>query len=89
MNEILRSLADKLGTDVQTMWKSIFSGTSSTGLGIYITNVSNFNWQFELNLVSLFWGALSCIVLTLLSLLVSDIYKFIKRKLYNSDDKRR
>ena len=81
IDELLRPLADRLGTDINTMWKSIFSGTSSTGLGMYITNISNFNWEFELNVVSLFWGALSCIMLTLLSLLISDAYKYCKRKL--------
>ena len=81
INETLQAVANKLGTDIETMWKSIFSGTSSTGLGMYITNISNFNWEFELNVVSLFWGALSCIMLTLLSLLISDAYKYCKRKL--------
>lgn len=85
MNEILEPIARSFGTDIQTMWKSIASGTSSTGLGIYITNVSGWDFQFQLNLVSLFWGALSCILLTLLSLFVSDTYKFVKKKLFNKD----
>ena len=81
INETLQAIANKLGTDLETMWKSIFSGTSSTGVGIYITNMSGFNWQFELNFVSLIWGAVSCIVLTLLSLLISDAYKYVKKKI--------
>lgn len=84
MNEILEPVARLFGTDIQTMWKSIFSGTSSTGLGIYITNVSGWNFQFELNIVSLFWGAISCVVLTLLSLFVSDCYKAIKKKIFKN-----
>lgn len=81
MNEILKPIAEKLGTDLQTMYKSIFSGTSSTGVGIYITNISNFSWEFQLNLISLFWGSISCIILTLLSLMVSDVYKYCKKRL--------
>lgn len=81
MNEILEPIAKLFGVDISTMWKSIFSGTSSTGVGIYIANIGGFDWQFQLNVVSLFWGALSCVVLTILSLLVSDIYKYIKKKI--------
>ena len=81
IDELLRPLADHLGTDVNTMYKSIFSGTSSTGVGIYITNISNLNWEFQLNLISLFWGSISCIILTLLSLMVSDVYKYCKKRL--------
>jgi len=85
MNEILEPLAKTFGTDIQTMWKSIASGTSSTGLGIYLTNISGLDFQFQVNIVSLFWGALSCIVLTILSLLVSDCYKSIKKKIINKN----
>lgn len=81
MERVLEIVSRALGTDVETMWKSIFSGTSSTGLGIYIANVSQLNWHFELNIVSLVWGAVSCVILTLLSLLVSDLYKLCKKRL--------
>lgn len=84
MNELMKPIAKAFGTDVDTMWKSIFSGTSSTGVGIYMADISSLNWQFELNLISLFWGSMTCIVLTMLSLLVSDLYKFCKRKLFKS-----
>lgn len=82
IHDVLQKLSEKLGYDTQTIWKSTLSGTSSTGLGIYITKISNFNWQFELNFVSLFWGAISCIILTILSLAVSDLYKYIKKKIF-------
>lgn len=89
MNELLQPIAKAFGADMPTMYKSIASGTSSTGLGIYITNISSLNWQFELNLVSLVWGAVSCILLTVLSLFVSDAYKSIKKKILAKRDKGR
>lgn len=83
MNEILEPIAKYFGVDISTMWKSIASGTSSTGLGVYLTNASGFDFQFQLNIVSLFWGLISCILLTLVSLFVSDMYKLVKKKYFN------
>lgn len=80
IHEVIQYIAHTLKTDVSTMWKSIFSGTSSTGAGFYLAKINGFDWQFELNIVSLFWGAVSCILLTLLSLFVSDLYKKYIRK---------
>lgn len=85
INEIIQPIAKALGVDINTMWKSIASGTSSTGVGFYIANIHQFNWQYDVNIVSLAWAALSCVVLTMLSLLVSDLYKLAKKKLFNKD----
>jgi len=83
MDEILKPIANFFGVDISTMWKSIFSGTSSTGVGWYVANIHNFNWQFDVNFVSIVWAAISCVVLTVLSLMVSDLYKMIKKKIIN------
>jgi hypothetical protein len=88
MSEIVKPLANFFGVDISTMWKSIFSGTSSTGVGIYIAKINNINWNFELNIVSLFWGAISAIILTLISLFVSDMYKSIKKYIITKREKK-
>jgi hypothetical protein len=88
MGEIVKPLANLFEVDISTMWKSIFSGTSSTGLGIYIARINNINWNFELNMISLCWGVLSAIILTLVSLSVSDLYKFIKKSILVKKEKR-
>ena len=89
MSEIVKPLANFFGVDISTMWKSIFSGTSSTGVGIYIAKINNISWNFDINMISLFWGVVSCIVLTLVSLLVSDIYKSIKKYIITRKERKR
>lgn len=81
MNEFIKSIAVFFDVDTSTMWKSLASGGTSTGVGIYIADISSLQWQVELNLITLFWGAISCILLTVLSLAVQDIYKTVKSKL--------
>ena len=80
MEELLRPIADLFKVDIATMWRSIVSGTSSTGIGIYIAD-SSWNWRFEFNMVSLFWATISCIILTVLSMFVQDCYRSVKKKI--------
>lgn len=81
MGEYLKVLASKFGVDSSTMSKSLFSGGASYGVGNYIASVRTFQWETETHLVTLIWGALTCIVLTLLSSIMSDLYKLTKKKL--------
>ena len=79
MEELLRPIADFFKVDIGTMWRSVVSGTSSTGIGIYVADAS-WNWRFEFNMVSLCWATISCIVLTVLSMFVQDCYRCVKKK---------
>ena len=80
MEELLRPIADFFKVDIGTMWRSVVSGTSSTGIGIYVAD-SSWNWRFEFNMVSLFWATVSCIILTILSMFVQDCYRSVKKKI--------
>jgi hypothetical protein len=73
-------IANMLNTDTSTLWKSLFSGSTSTGAGIYITNTS-LNWQFEANFINIAWALLTCILMTMVSLFITDCYKGIKAKI--------
>lgn len=81
MSEHLKLIAEKLGVDTGTMVKSLFSGSASYGVGAYIANIKTFQWETETHLVTLIWGALTCIILTILSSIVSDLYKLLKNKI--------
>lgn len=83
MDDLLKPIADFFNVDISTMWRSVVSGTSSTGVGMYMTNISGWNWRFEMNLISLFWGVVSCIVLTILSMFVQDCYRHVRNKIQN------
>jgi len=85
MDELLKPIAEFFKVDISTMWRSVVSGTSSTGIGIYVAD-TNWNWKFEMNVVSLFWGILSCIILTILSMFIQDCYKSIRKKIQNKRD---
>ena len=80
MEELLKPIADLFKVDIATMWRSIISGTSSTGIGMYVADAS-WNWRFEFNMVSLFWATISCIILTVLSMFVQDCYRSVKKKI--------
>lgn len=86
MDELVRPIADFFKVDISTMWRSAISGTSSTGIGIFVADAS-WNWRFEFNIISLFWATLSCIILTVLSMFVQDCYKSVKKKIQDKKKK--
>jgi hypothetical protein len=86
MEELLKPIADFFNVDIATMWRSVVSGTSSTGIGIYVADAS-WNWRFEFNMVSLFWATVSCIILTVLSMFVQDCYRSVKKKIQDKKGK--
>lgn len=87
MEELLKPIADFFKVDISTMWRSIASGTSSTGIGMYVADAS-WNWRFEFNMISLFWATVSCILLTFLSMFIQDCYRSLKRKIQEKRDKK-
>ena len=82
MDELIRPIAEFFRVDISTMWRSLISGTSSTGIGIYVADAS-WNWRFEFNIISLFWATVSCIILTFLSMFIQDCYRYVKKKIQN------
>ena len=80
-------IANMLNTDTSTLWKSLFSGSTSTGAGIYITQL-NLNWEFSLNVVNVFWALITCILMTLISLTITDCYKSIKKRIIEKREKK-
>ena len=86
--EIFNRIAEGLNTDTLTLFKSLFSGSTSTGAGIYMTNAS-LNWQFEMNFVNIIWALVTCILMTLVSLAITDTYKSIKKKIIEKREKRK
>lgn len=87
MGELFKPIADFFKVDITTMWRSIVSGTSSTGIGMYVAD-SSWNWQIQFNIISLTWAIVSCIILTLLSMFIQDCYKTVKKKIQDKKDKK-
>jgi len=84
---MLKHIADMLGTDSSTLGKSMFSGGTSTGVGIYITQLQ-LEWQFDINIVNIFWALVTCVLMTFVSLLITDCYKSVKAKLKAKREKK-
>lgn len=82
---MFNKIAEVLGTDLPTLYKSIFTGSTSTGVGYLATAVNN-NWNIELHLIDIFWALITCILLTLVSLLITDCYKTLKKKFFSKKD---
>lgn len=80
-------LAGMLGTDTTTLYKSLFSGSTSTGAGIYITKIS-LDWQFDVNFVNVFWALITCVLMTLVSLTITDCYKSVKKRIIEKREKK-
>lgn len=85
---MLRQIAEMLGTDPNTLGKSMFSGSTSTGAGIYITQMQ-LEWQFDVNIVNIFWALVTCVLMTLVSLFITDCYKSVRGKIRKRKEEKR
>lgn len=84
---MLNKISEMLGTDPSTLGKSLFSGGTSTGAGIYITQIQ-LEWQFDVNIVNVAWALVTCILMTMVSLFITDCYKETKNRIKRRKEKK-
>lgn len=79
MEELFKKISEMLSTDIQTLYKSVILGTTSTG-AVEVAKVANSGWEIQSKSIDLCWAIITCIILTLVSLFVTECYKSIKKK---------
>lgn len=79
MEELFKKISEMLSTDIQTLYKSFILGTTSTG-AVEVAKVANSGWELQSKSIDLCWAIVTCIILTLVSLFVTECYKSIKKK---------
>lgn len=73
-------IANMFNVDLNTLYKSLGISGTSTG-GVYIARAQSMNWEFQANIVDLVWAVVTCIVLTVISLLVTKLCRKIEKVL--------
>lgn len=75
---MFEKIAQMFNTDLTTLYRSIGIGGTSTGVG-YIVQVETIGWNLHGNLINLCWAILTCIIMTLVSLSITKIYRKIEK----------
>lgn len=83
MELIFQKIAEMLSTDIQTLYKSFLVGSTSTGAGA-VAKAANTGWNLEVRGMDLCWALITCIILTLVSLFITDLYKTVKKRICNN-----
>lgn len=78
MRTMLDKIAQMFNTDLTTLYKSMGIGGTSTGVG-YVIQAERVGWNFHGNLINLCWAVLTCIILTMVSLSITKLYRKIER----------
>lgn len=80
IGELFQKAADMLNTDIQTLYRSVFIGTTSTG-AVEVVKVANTGWNLSGRSIDLVWAILTCIILTAISFIVTECLKQIKKNI--------
>jgi hypothetical protein len=80
VGELFQKIAQMLNTDLSTLYKSVTVGSTSTAVGA-VAKAANQGWETQIHLIDIFWALLTCVLLTLTSLLITDLYKTIKKRI--------